>query len=277
MAANTIRLGGVPEHFNYPWHLYADALANQKSDFLIHWKDFPGGSGAMIGALEVGELDAALVLTESVVHALNRNAAIVPLSLYVESPLVWGIFSGAQSAVNQVDIAAQPRYAISRFGSGSHLMAVVDAHMRGGTIAEHQWVVVQSLARAKEVLRQNEADLFFWEKWMTKPLVDQGILKMVDERPTPWSCFTLVCTTAFSEDPASMAMLRKAMLQTLGLAREFREQADAADLLAAAYHLQPDDAASWLQQVRWAPTWTNPEPALEIARNWLKEIEINKL
>jgi sulfonate transport system substrate-binding protein len=74
-------------------------------------------------------------------------------------------------------------------GSGSHLMARVDAHLRNLKIKDDQWMIVQNLEGAKTALSEQSADLFLWEKWMTRPLVDAGILKMIDERPTPWSCF----------------------------------------------------------------------------------------
>ena len=268
-----LRLGGVPEHFNYPWVQWVAANAVQSRPIRASWKDFPGGSGAMIGALEVGELDVALVLTEAVAHALNRRAAVVPLSLFVQSPLVWGIFSGAQNAIDEVVPHSGVRYAISRFGSGSHLMAMVDAEMRGGQIAENQWVVVQSLAKGKEVLKAGEADLFFWEKWMTKPLVDQGILKMIGERPTPWPSFTMVCTQSFAEKEANLNAIRLIFDEVVAIAQNFHNQQDNCKILAEAYGLKEQDAAAWLAHVRWANQWTDPLPAIEQAKVWLEKIK----
>ena len=50
-----IRIGGVPEHFNLPWH---DVIADAR-DYASTWRDYPGGSGAMIDALASDELDVA--------------------------------------------------------------------------------------------------------------------------------------------------------------------------------------------------------------------------
>lgn len=226
----------------------------------------------MIQALESNELDAALVLTEAVAHAQNQGKEIEPMAIYVESPLVWGIFSGAKNRVEKVEIAPTIRYAISRFGSGSHLMAQVDAFMRGEKIEDDQFIPVSNLEGATQSLQNLETDLFFWEKWMTKPLVDNGMLKMVDERPTPWSCFTLVGRKDFLKDEQKRNSLKSGYLEVLQTAKGFHLQEGAYQQLATAYGLKPDDCNQWLKTVRWAENWITPESQLEIAHRWLDKV-----
>lgn len=264
-------MGGVPEHFNLPWHLWLENGGPEKLGLKVEWRDFPGGSGAMIQALEAGETDLALVLTEAVVHAIARGSPIQPLSVYVESPLVWGIFSGIDNPVNSVDSKPNPVYAISRMGSGSHLMAKVDAHFRQRKIEDHQWRVVQNLEGAKKALENGEADLFFWEKWMTKPLVDAGILKMVDERPTPWSCFLLVGKKDGLAD-SQLSLIQEVFQQVVNKAQIFIQQPNRAEILAQRYGLQLADAEEWLRKIVWATEWKNPGVELEKANRILTSV-----
>ena len=39
----TIRVGGVPEHFNAPWHIAKSRGLFEKAGVDFVWKDFPGG------------------------------------------------------------------------------------------------------------------------------------------------------------------------------------------------------------------------------------------
>ncbi len=55
----TIKVGGVPEHFNLPWHLCIEEKLFEDKDLNVIWKDFPGGTGEMNKALRSGEIDVA--------------------------------------------------------------------------------------------------------------------------------------------------------------------------------------------------------------------------
>ncbi|HEX8548199.1 MAG TPA: ABC transporter substrate-binding protein, partial [Cytophagaceae bacterium] len=63
----TIRIGGVPEHFNLPWHLAMEEGLFSKLGLNLSWKDYPAGTGAMCKDLRNDELDLAIVLTEGIV------------------------------------------------------------------------------------------------------------------------------------------------------------------------------------------------------------------
>ena len=73
---NLIRLGGVPEHFFYPWKKWLDENSGSESGMQWTWTDYPGGSGAMIQALENNEIDFAFLLTESAYKAMSSGAQI---------------------------------------------------------------------------------------------------------------------------------------------------------------------------------------------------------
>ncbi|HSZ24739.1 MAG TPA: hypothetical protein VK766_03425, partial [Cytophagaceae bacterium] len=70
----TIAIGGVPEHFNLPWHYALEQGKFLEKKITLSWKDYPGGTGAMNKDLRLGVLDAAVMLTEgAVADIVNGN------------------------------------------------------------------------------------------------------------------------------------------------------------------------------------------------------------
>ncbi|MGB5462344.1 MAG: ABC transporter substrate-binding protein, partial [Aureibaculum sp.] len=47
----TLTIGGVPEHFNLPWHLAIEEGKFTNEGIDLKWKEFPDGTGAMNKAL----------------------------------------------------------------------------------------------------------------------------------------------------------------------------------------------------------------------------------
>ena len=245
-----LRIGGVPEHFNMPWHLALQGRRFEQLGVDVSWRDYAGGSGAMAKALRDGELDAALLLTEGAVAAVSDGVPLEILSLYTDSPLVWGIHVPAASRFRAVAELEGARYAISRLGSGSHLMAFVHARAEGWGVERLTLVTVGNLDGAVTAFESGRADVFFWEKFMTKPLVDAGKFRRVGEFTAPWPAFVVCATRAL--DDASRAALERVVAVVLDEARALRARADAAQLIAARYGLKSADAGEWLKTTRWS-------------------------
>jgi sulfonate transport system substrate-binding protein len=245
-----LRIGGVPEHFNLPWHLAAQARRFEPHSAQVAWRDYPGGSGAMAKALRDGELDAALLLTEGAVAAIADGVPLAIVSLYTHSPLLWGIHVPAASAFRAEAELDGARCAISRVGSGSHLMAFVHARAQGWNVERLRLVTVGNLDGAVVAFAAGEADVFFWEKFMTKPLVDAGKFRRVGEFTAPWPAF-VVCA-ASSLGAAQRAALARVVDAVLDEARALQARADAAHLIAARYGLTSADAGAWLKTTRWS-------------------------
>ena len=146
-ALQRIRVGGVPEHFNAPWHTASSKGLFAAAGLEVEWTDFPGGTGAMNAALRQGEIDVALALTEGLVVDLHRGNPSKLLGTYVASPLTWGVHVSASSRFESMADLTGATYAVSRMGSGSHLMACVDAHARG--VAAPELEIVGSLDGAR--------------------------------------------------------------------------------------------------------------------------------
>jgi sulfonate transport system substrate-binding protein len=248
----TLTVAGVPEHFNMPWRLAIEGGAFERRGVAIRWRDFPGGSGAMARALREGEVDAALLLTEGAVAGIADGGGYRIVARYVDSPLIWGIHVPATSSFQSVESLRGSRHAISRRGSGSHLMAVVHAQRRGWPLESLELVVVGHLDGAVEAFEQGAADVFFWEKFMTKPLVDSGRFRRVGEFSAPWPAFVLCLADRASA--AEGAALEQALTVVLEGARALRARGDAAELIAQRYGLRASDVVDWLAVTRWSAT-----------------------
>src|SRR5215471_18997266 len=150
----SLRIGGVPEHFNLPWHRLIETRGPERLGVELLWRDYPEGSGAMAGALRAHELDAAMLLTEGAVAGAAAGGFKI-VSLYTESSLIWGIHVPAASPIRTVDDLRGRRYAISRRGSGSHLMSFVHARERGWPTVDLELVAVGTLQGAIDAFAQN--------------------------------------------------------------------------------------------------------------------------
>src|SRR5690606_21948799 len=91
------------------------------------------------------------------------------------------------------------RAAISRFGSGSHLMSYVNAQVEGWNTANLDFEIVNNLEGAIEALKNGNADYFLWEHFTTKPIVDKGVFRRIADLPTPWPCFVIAVTNKILE------------------------------------------------------------------------------
>jgi sulfonate transport system substrate-binding protein len=257
----TVRIGGVPEHFNYPWHkaIAEGAFAQHQID--VQWFDYAGGTGALVQDLAENKLDMAVLLTEGAVAAASKGSGLKLLHYTVKSPLVWGIHTGAQSELHRLEDILGKRFAISRFGSGSHLMAIVQALLNKWPLDHMNWLEVKNLDGAKKALVANEADVFLWERFMTKPLVDEGSFRLLGLLPTPWSSFVLVVREDFLAERKETVRLISSEL--LMVQKHIKEDKELPNILADRYGLQAADVANWLDQTTWEYQRVLPEKEIE--------------
>ncbi len=82
-------------------------------------------------------------------------------SLPQQSPLCWAVVSGAQSSLQALDDLKGRTIAISRYGSGSHLMACVLALQRGWDPAKDlTFHVAGDFASLRNAVNSGQADAF---------------------------------------------------------------------------------------------------------------------
>jgi len=83
MNLKTLKIGGVPEHFNLPWHQAIEQGLFRNEGLEINWQDYPGGTGAMAKDLRSGDLDVAVLLTEGIVADIVKGNPSKIISVYV--------------------------------------------------------------------------------------------------------------------------------------------------------------------------------------------------
>jgi sulfonate transport system substrate-binding protein len=244
-----IRVGGVPEHFNYPWHNAIQKGKFQEEGIDIEWIDFPGGTGAMAQAMANKEIDFGVLLTEGAVAAIARGLQARILHFMVKSPLVWGIHTGYHSNLHSLDDIKGKRFAISRFGSGSHLMSKVLAYQNNLPFDHMEWVEVKNLDGAEKSLTNLESDVFLWEKFMTKPYVDKKIFRKIGEIPTPWPAFSLLANLDIIQNYASMVSKISSII--LEEQKEIKNEINIILKISQKYHLQENDIKNWIKITDW--------------------------
>lgn len=250
MPNNLLRLGGVPEHFNLPIHLAHERGEFAQRGIQLAWTTYTGGTGEMTQALRSGEIDACILLTEGIITDIFRGNPSKIISNYVISPLIWGIHTGAGNPLsNHLDIFDK-KFAISRFGSGSHLMAIVDAVSKDQRILEEQFHVIKDLDGALASLQVLETDVFYWEKYTTKPYVDSGQLKRIGEFLTPWPCFVIAATDEILKTQPENIIR---MLRTIHDATDrFMQDKQAIPLVSKRYGQKRQDVERWYHSTEWA-------------------------
>ena len=123
-----LKVGGVPEHFNYPWRVAIEEGLFRKEGIALHWADMSGGTGQMIKGLQSGSIDVAVVLTEGISRSILQGLEAKILDVYVSTPLCWGVHVPYKSRFETIQDLNDQTIAISREASGSHLMSYVMAH-----------------------------------------------------------------------------------------------------------------------------------------------------
>ncbi|MEM8927440.1 MAG: substrate-binding domain-containing protein [Bacteroidota bacterium] len=246
----TVKICGVPEHFNLPWHFAMEEGAFEARGIDLIWTDVPEGTGKMVHLLGSGEMDLAIILTEGIVKSISDGNPSRIVQSYVESPLLWGIHVDGKSSISRVDELKGKKVAISRFGSGSHLMAFVHAQNNGWNTSTLQFEVVHHLEGAVGALQTAKADYFMWEHFTTKPLVDRGTFKFLGDCPTPWPCFVIAGNLQFLTTNTTLV---NHILEVINnYTSEFKSIPSIDRTFANRYQQQLMDIRKWLSSTFWS-------------------------
>ncbi len=246
----SLKIVGVPEHFNLPWHLCLENGEFEKENIDLQWTDVPEGTGKMCQMLRDGSTDIAVILTEGIIKDIVGGNPSKIVQIYVESPLIWGIHVGAQSNHQSLTDLENTKAAISRLGSGSQLMAYVNAKNQGWNTNELKFEIVNTIDGAVTALTDGTADYFMWEHFMTKPLVDKGVFRQVADCPTPWPCFVIaVREEVLAKQPEIITKLLEIINAKT---RIFKAIPNISDRLATTYHQKIEDSKEWLSLTEWS-------------------------
>ena len=268
------KIGGVPEHFNLPWYITLKNKEYQKEDINLRWVDYHGGTGQMCKALRDGEIDMAVILTEGIIRDILKGNPSKIVQGFIQSPLIWGIHVAKNSSYETVSDLKGTDCAISRFGSGSHLMAYVNAENQGWNLEKDlNFEVIESLEGALEGLPKGNGDYFMWEKFTTKPYVDNGPFKRVGECPTPWPCFVIAVRDQVLEDDAlSVDAILEIINRTTS---EFKDIPSIDRMLSKRYNQKLEDIQEWLSLTHWSQRQLTSEEIAKVQKK-LVQLELIK-
>jgi len=246
-----INIGGVPEHFNLAWYLTLKNGEYKEKGINLRWKDFFGGTGAMNKALRDCEIDMAVILAEGIIKDIIDGNPSKIVQTFVQSPLIWGIHVAHDSEYKTIEDLKGTKAAISRYGSGSHLMAYINAENNNWNIEKDlDFEVIKNLEGAVEGLTNGDADYFLWEKFTTKPIVDDGVFRRIDNCPTPWPCFVIAVREEFLENNLEDV---KTILNIINnTTEEFKLIPSIDKTIANRYDQKLEDVQEWLSLTEWS-------------------------
>lgn len=262
-----VRIAGVPEHFNLPWHLAIEEGAFEERGIDLVWTDVPEGTGKMAQMLNQNETDLAIILTEGVIKSISHGNPVKVVQEYVSSPLLWGIHVRRDSPHQSISDLENAEIAISRMGSGSHLMATVHAKKMGWDVGALQFKIINNLDEALDNFKKGSDAYFMWEHFTTKPWVDTGSLRRLGDFPTPWPCFVIASTQEFINNQSSVLNHILEVINTY--TSEFKTIPSIDRTLANRYGQKLEDIKSWLRKTTWGQNQVREETLYEV-QNQLK-------
>jgi len=263
-----INIVGVPEHFNLPWHLCIEDGEFEAVGIDLQWKDVPEGTGKMCEMLREGKTDIAVVLTEGIIKDIAAGNPSKIVQMYVESPLVWGIHVAANAPFNAISELENQKIAISRFGSGSHLMSILNAKSQNWDTENLNFEVVNTIEGAVESLQAGKSASFMWEKFMTQPLVDQGVFRRLGVFPTPWPCFVIAVRNEILEQAPEII---NQILEIINITTtDFKHIPSIDKTLAIKYNQELSQIQEWLKITKWSQKQLKEETASLIMEQLLQ-------
>ena len=267
-----LKVGGVPEHFNLPWRLAIEEGSFNSIGLRMHWSDMSGGTGQMIRGLETGSLDIAIILTEGTTKAILEGLDCKIIQVYVKTPLRWGIHVPFNSDIQKMDDLIDQTFAISRYGSGSHLMSYVKANQEGWDTSKLKFNVIGDIYGGLWALEHNEAQAFLWEKYTTFPFTEQKKCRYIDEVVTPWPCFVIaVRKEIYDQYPKQL----KQMCNIVNAkALEVKNDENSSFVIGWRYNLRKDQVQKWLYETDWNYTAESFTEAFENTIDYLKKLNL---
>lgn len=230
----------------------------------------------MVTALQTGEIDVGVGLTEGWIAALGKtqaakqDAGFRVVGTYVETPLCWAISTGARrEQLSGIQDLRGKKVGVSRIGSGSYVMSFVLADQQGwldttSNSPPFPVEVLNTFANLRDGVNDNTADFFMWEHFTSKRYYDNGEIKRVGEIYTPWSSWKIVAandllfpenwsSTNNASKPAIKDELEDALQKINKGVQHFEaNQEEAVQYISTKLDYSEADARDWLKTVRFA-------------------------
>jgi sulfonate transport system substrate-binding protein len=268
-----LKIGGVPEHFNLPWRLAIEEGKFKEIGLDLHWSDMNGGTGQMARGLETESIDIAVILTEGITKAILSGLQAKILDGYVVSPLIWGIHVPFESSINAISDLENKSFAISREGSGSHLMTYLLADNLGWDTSKLNFNVVGDVYGGLWALKNDTSQGFLWEKYTTEPFCDLKKCRRIDTISTPWPCFVIAVRADIIEKHQDI--LEKMLKVIRKKSSELKSDEHTAQIIAWRYNLKLDAVMEWLKITKWSSSKSDSDDFKEVVNALLRLNLIN--
>tara|TARA_Y100000994_G_C15644115_1_gene422526 strand:+ start:166 stop:1032 length:867 start_codon:yes stop_codon:yes gene_type:complete len=265
-----LKVGGVPEHYNYPWRVAIEEGLFIKENIELHWSDMSGGTGQMIKGLQTGSLDIAIVLTEGITKSILQGLDAKILQIYVGSPLCWGVHVPYKSSFNNIADVEGYNFAISREASGSHLMSYVLAHQNSWDEVPNKFNVVGDIYGGLWALENNESQVFLWEKYTTQPFVNEKKCRRIGEVYTPWPSFVIAARKDVIKNYAKQ--LKKVLSIINEKSCQVKESKNTAENISWRYNLDLEQVRGWLSKTHWNVKDQNLFNSVDNVVSYLKKL-----
>jgi ABC-type nitrate/sulfonate/bicarbonate transport system substrate-binding protein len=130
-------------------------------------------------------------------------------------------------------------------------MAYINAKNNDWDLEEDlNFEVIKNLDGAIKGLTKGDADYFMWEKFTTKPLVDDGVFRRIDNCPSPWPCFVIAVREEFIENNEEDL---KTILDIINkTTKEFKSIPSIDKTIANRYEQELEDVQEWLSLTEWS-------------------------
>ncbi|SHJ14783.1 substrate-binding domain-containing protein [Algibacter luteus] len=260
-----VNIGGVPEHFNLAWYLTLKDGEYKEQGINLRWQDYYGGTGAMCKGLRNGDIDIAVILTEGIIKDIIDGNPSKIVQTFVQTPLNWGIHVANDSKYQTIEDLKGTKAAISRYGSGSHLMAYINAENNNWDLEKDlNFEVIKNLDGAVEGLTNGVADYFLWEKFTTKPIVDDGVFRRIGNCPSPWPCFVIAVREEFIENhPEDLKTILNIINNTT---EDFKNIPSIDKTIANRYEQKLDDVQEWLSITEWSQELIDKKTVMNVQK-----------
>ncbi|KAH3991952.1 hypothetical protein HBI56_207490 [Parastagonospora nodorum] len=273
-----LRIGFVPEHFSTPLE-----FAKKHYGLDARLLPYPSGTGHMVTALQAGEIDIGVGLTEGWIAAMGKaqaakeDAGFRAVGTYVETPLCWAISTGAKRELAGIEDLKGKKVGVSRIGSGSYVMSFVLADQQGWldpTSSSPPFPVepLNTFANLREGVNNSTADFFMWEHFTSKRYYDNGEIKRIGEIYTPWSSWKIVAVNDLlypknwssapnATKPALKEELEDVLAKINKGVKHFEEnQEEAVQYISTKLDYSEEDAREWLKTVQFAKDVRGVDP-----------------
>ncbi|EDV19550.1 4-amino-5-hydroxymethyl-2-methylpyrimidine phosphate synthase [Trichoplax sp. H2] len=250
-----IKIGGVPEHFNTPLHIAKEQGQFLQSGFNVELISCPGGTGEMIEGLKTGRLDMVMALTEGLVASIAKGADEFQIcGTYVASPLTWVVSSGSNSPYTNTQNLKGAKIGISRYGSGSHIMAYVLCEELGWLSSDDlfQFTVLNNFTGLRNGVNNGDADAFLWERFTTKPYHDSGEIRSIGQIAAPWCAFLMAARKDLLDSHGDqLNSLLDCITQSCRTFIQNKHQSSI-DYVAKMHNQRRDDVEKWFESLAYA-------------------------